>query len=408
MSVWLTSSRSAIRNGMFRVFIGGSTLYRTGDWMDFVAINWIALQAGGSGTFLGLVNLCRLLPIFLVSLPAGTLADRYDRRMLLIFAQAGSLVLTLGLSLWMAAEGPLWLFLALIAVRSVFAAMETPVTHALLPNLVQPEERGSAIAWNSAVLNLSRIIGPAIAGVMLLTTEPSVILWFNAASTLAMILIVAAVKPLSSAGKPGKADLPGSDRQGAREAWRYVRSEPAVQSLLLLAVAPMVFGFPYTSMLPLFTQELLGLGSDKLGQLLSISGAGSLLCSLWLSLGRETRWPGRWLIVSLLGFGVSLCGFMAAPTFGWAAAAMFAAGLFGQAYRTMSRIAMQHQVPDRLRGRIMSIALMDRGFIPLGALLIGLIADTAGVLTAGLLMGSGCIAVTAVVLAWRRELWWRN
>lgn len=406
MNVLLNPSRSAFRNGMFRVFIGGSTLYRTGDWMDFVAINWIALQAGGSGTFLGLVNLCRLLPIFLVSLPAGTLADRYDRRMLLIYAQAGSLVLTLGLSLWMAIDGPLWLFLALIAARSVFSAMETPVTHALLPNLVREQERGSAIAWNSAVLNLSRIIGPAVAGVMLTTMAPSIILWINAASTLAMILVVTAVKPLPSAEEPGRAAIvQDSGQHGTREAWRYIRSEPAVQSLLLLAVAPMVFGFPYTSMLPLFTQELLGFGTDKLGQLLSVSGAGSLLCSLWLSLGREARWPGRWLVLSLLGFGVSLCGFMAAPAFGWAAAAMFAAGLFGQAYRTMSRIAMQQQVPDRLRGRIMSIALMDRGFIPLGALLIGLVADMAGVLTAGLLMGTGCVAITVGVLAWRRELW---
>jgi MFS transporter, DHA1 family, staphyloferrin A biosynthesis exporter len=167
----------------------------------------------------------------------------------------------------------------------------------------------------------------------------------------------------------------------------------------------MVFAFPYTAMMPLFAEDLLQLGPEGLGILLSVAAAGALVGSAWLSLGSETEGAGKWLVCSTIGFGLFLLLFMTAETLVTAAVMMFLVGLASATYRTMSRVTLQTRVPDRLRGRILSIALMDRGLMPLGAILIGAVAEWAGALWAGVAMGGGCVAVTLAVLAARRQIW---
>jgi MFS family permease len=195
------------------------------------------------------------------------------------------------------------------------------------------------------------------------------------------------------------------EKTSFKEASDYVKSKPAVQSLLILAIVPMVFGFPYTTMMPLFARDLLNLGPQGFGLLLSISSIGALVGGTWLSLGKEIKGAGKWLICSIMGFGLSLLFFIAAQNFLQAGLAMFLVGLTSQTYRTMSRITLQMHVPDQLRGRVLSIALMDRGFIPLGAILLGAIATWAGTSWAGIVMGVGCIAITSIILTMRRQIW---
>ena len=190
-----------------------------------------------------------------------------------------------------------------------------------------------------------------------------------------------------------------------KEAAVYVKNSPAVQSLLILAVAPMVFGFPYTAMMPLFAEDLLQLGPQGLGILLSVAAAGALVGSAWLTLGSETEGAGKWLVGSILGFGLFLLLFVISESLFTAAIAIFMVGLASSIYRTMSRVTLQTRVPDQLRGRILSIALMDRGLMPLGAILVGAVAEWTGALWAGLVMGGGCIASTLAVLIARRQIW---
>jgi MFS family permease len=216
----------------------------------------------------------------------------------------------------------------------------------------------------------------------------------------AVLLSLLVVRPESNRDAVSsnmKADL--------QEAAVYVKNSPTVQSLLILAVVPMVFAFPYTAMMPLFAEDLLQLGPEGLGILLSVAAAGALVGSAWLSLGSGTQEAGKWLVCSTIGFGLFLLLFMFAQTLLTAAVMLFLVGLASSTYRTMSRVTLQTRVPDRLRGRIMSIALMDRGLMPLGAILIGAIAEWAGALWAGVVMGGGCIAVTLAVLAARRQIW---
>jgi MFS transporter, DHA1 family, staphyloferrin A biosynthesis exporter len=368
--------------------------------MTLVALNWAVLEFTDSALYLGLINACRMVPAFLLSVPAGVLADRSDRRKLLILLQAGIMLPTFCVGYLLAADSPFWLLAVVVTLRSVLMAVVTPVRNSLVPNLVPENQVASAVAVDSAVRNLSRILGPAIAGTLLAVMEVADVFWISACSIVAVLLSLFVVHPESNRDAVSnniKADI--------QEAAVYVKNSPSVQSLLILAVVPMVFAFPYTAMMPLFAEDLLQLGPEGLGILLSVAAAGALVGSAWLSLGSETEEAGKCLVCSIIGFGLFLLLFMIAETLITAAVTMFLVGLASAIYRTMSRVTLQTRVPDRLRGRILSIALMDRGLMPLGAILIGAVAEWAGALWAGVVMGGGCVAVTLAVLAARRQIW---
>lgn len=368
--------------------------------MDLVALNWAVLQLTNSPLHLGIINACRLVPAFLLSIPAGILADRYDRRKLLILLQIGMMLLTFCLGYLVEANPSFWLFAFIVTLRAMLAAMDPPIRNALIPNLVPQSSMASAIAINTMIINLSRIIGPAIAGALLAVIDIAQLFYINAWGTLGVLLSLLMIRTDSISLHEKK----GKEKSTLREAVHYIKGQPSVQSLLILAIVPMVFGFPYTTMLPLFSRDLLSLGPKGFGILLSVSSIGAIVGTTWLSLGKEIKGAGKWLIYSIIGFGISLLLFIGTKNLFVAGAAMFFVGLTSQTYRTLSRITLQMQVPDRLRGRVLSIALMDRGFIPLGAMLIGAIAAWTGIQWAGAVMGLGCLVITIFIVITRRQI----
>jgi MFS family permease len=368
--------------------------------MTLVALNWAVFEFTGSALYLGLINACRMVPALLLSVPAGVLADRSDRRKLLILLQAGIMPSTFCVGYLLTADSPFWLLAIVVTLRSALMAVVIPVRNSLIPNLVPESQVASAVAVDSGVRNISRIMGPALAGTLLAVMEVADVFWISGCSIVAVLISLFVVRPESN-----RDAVSNNIRADIQEAAVYVKNSPSVQSLLILAVVPMVFAFPYTAMMPLFAEDLLHLGPEGLGILLSVAAAGALVGSAWLSLGSETERAGKWLVCSTIGFGLFLLLFMFAETLVTAAIMMFLVGLASSTYRTMSRVTLQTRVPDRLRGRILSIALMDRGLMPLGAILIGAVAEWAGALWAGVVMGSGCVAVTLAVLAARRQIW---
>ena len=393
-------TRFALRSRSFGIFAAGYLISQAGEWMTLVALNWAVLEFTGSALYLGLINACRMVPAFLLSVPAGVLADRSDRRKLLILLQAGTMLSTFCVGYLLAADSPFWPLAVVVTLRSVLMAMIIPVRNALIPNLVPESQVASAVAVDSGVRNISRIVGPAIAGILLAVMEVADVFWISACSIVAVLLSLFVVHPESD-----RSATSNNMKADVQEAAVYVKNSPVVQSLLILAVVPMVFAFPYTAMMPLFAEDLLQLGPEGLGVLLSVAAAGALVGSAWLSLGSETQEAGKWLVCSIIGFGLFLILFMTAETLITAAVLMFLVGLASATYRTISRVTLQTRVPERLRGRILSIALMDRGLMPLGAILIGAVAEWAGALWAGMVMGGGCVAVTLAVLAARRQIW---
>ncbi|MNK82712.1 enterobactin exporter EntS [compost metagenome] len=376
--------------------MAGTLVSRTGEWMDLVTLNWVALQMTNSPLHLGLINACRLVPTFLMSLPAGILADRYDRGHLLLLTQALSAALTLLLAFAAAASTSFWLFAAVVTLRAMASAMDAPIRSALVPQLVGPDQVSRAVALQSTLLSMSRILGPALGGILMGVLGAPAVFAISAG-------LIALALPLT-AGLRSDAPRRPASRATLSEALDYLKGEPLLQALMLLAIVPMIFGFPYTAMMPLFVRDVIGLGPQGLGILLSVTAIGALLGSGRLSVMGEGPHVGRWLILSLLAFGGSLMLLMQTRSLPAAALVMGLVGLTGQTYRTLSRISLQTRVPDHLRGRVMSIALMDRGFIPLGALFIGLVAGWAGAWAAGMAMGVGCIGITVLVLMRSRSL----
>ena len=381
----------------FVTYMAGTLAARVGDWMDLVALNWAVLQLTQSPVHLAIINACRLVPAFALSVPAGLMADRLDRKALLAWLQAGTVVGSLALAAMFAAHAPFALVAAVVAARACAMAMEPVARGALLPQLVAPEALTRAVAVNSSAFTIARFAGPALAAMLMAAFSAPWVFVANAALAAAALVTLAWVKPRESAAPTST--KPRTVKGDLGEAWTFLKGSAPVRALMVLAIAPMVFGFPYTAMLPFFAQALHGFDAAGFALLLSVSAVGAFAATAALAARRAHGGEERLLVVALLGFGACLNAFMLAPA-AWAAyAALFGVGLFGQGYRTLSRATLQARVPDHLRGRILSVALMDRGFIPLGALGVGAAAALWGPLPAGLAMGTGCAAVTVLVVA---------
>ncbi len=391
----------ALHDRRFVLFLGGSLISWVGDWMDITLVSWAVLQWTNSPVDLALVNACRLIPVFAMSVPAGILADRYDRRRLLIVLQTGMVVLTFAMGALFAMRFPFWGFAAVLAIRSSLTSMVLPIRSAMIPNLVSRSVQGEAIAVYTAAMNLSRIIGPVLAGWLLTVMAAEQVFWINGLSFSVGVATLWAVRPSGQSLDRRTTTVTGD----MLEAAAYIRSNRSVQSLLILAVVPMVFGFPYIALMPLFARDLYDSGSEGFGSLLAISAFGSLTGAGWLSYVATDRRVGRRLLVSIVVFGGALLVCAATRDFWIAAAGMFVVGLASQSYRTLSRIKLQADVPDALRGRIVSIAMLDRGLIPLGAMLLGAIAASAGARMALIVMGVSCIGLTIAVVAADRRFW---
>ncbi|OQP05679.1 hypothetical protein B1690_12545 [Geobacillus sp. 46C-IIa] len=383
----------------FRIYWGGTLPARIGEWADFIVLNWAVLQLSRSPLDLGVLNVCRLLPIFLFSWLGGVLADRLPRRQVLAASLLGMAGFTLVIA-WLLCEPSLliWLFAA-VFVRSVFMAIETAVRNAYIADLVPGAALSSAISLHTAALHIGKMFGPAAAGWWLASMDGVPLLVVYSA----MLIIAALAVSSLEDGRPRRpAVRPAEGDKG--EAIRYIRDTPLIRALLALSVIPMTFGFAYSAITPLLVDALAKGDAEDFALLLSVSSAGALLGTTWLSF-RPVKAVGKWLIVSLLAFSLSLLLWIVSFEHQLLClAAMALAGLTGQLYRTLCRLAVQLTVPDQLRGRIMSIALMDRGFIPLGTLLLTAIAEYAGAKTAGYAMGWLCLL--CVLAFWRRkELW---
>jgi MFS transporter, DHA1 family, staphyloferrin A biosynthesis exporter len=200
VEVHYSPTRFALRSRSFGIFAAGNLVSQAGEWMTLVALNWAVLEFTGSALYLGLINACRLVPVFLLSVPAGVLADRSDRRKLLILLQAGTMLSTFCVGYLLAVDSPFWLLAVVVTLRSVLMAMVTPVRNSLIPNLVPESQVASAVAVDSGVRNLARILGPAIAGTLLAEMEVADVFWVSACSIVAVLLSLFVVHPEPNRG----------------------------------------------------------------------------------------------------------------------------------------------------------------------------------------------------------------
>jgi MFS family permease len=343
------------------------------------------LNMSGSPLDVGLLNFFRLLPLIGLSLVGGSLADKIDRRKMMVATQLAAMVVSfitaaLVFSPWLS----LWPLLVLSVVKGILLTFDRPARQALIPSVVPREHMMNAVALHAAVRNLTGIIGPSLGGISIVLIGPQWTILANAISFIAVVAALLVMRVPPQAERKRHNGLGG----GIGEGFAYVRQEPSVRAILLLTLVPMVFGVPYSSLVPVFAKDVLDVGAQGYGFLMGASGVGALLGAVGLAW--RSRVSGKWMIGGALIFGLGLAGFALSPWFGLSVVVLVLVGLSNEVYFTTANSLLQMLVPDALRGRVMSVYLMDRGLVPLGSLIAGGLATLIGAPITLAVMGGAC------------------
>ncbi|MEO6068754.1 MAG: MFS transporter [Gemmatimonadota bacterium] len=390
----------ALRHRNFRLFVGGQFVSLIGTWMQTVALGWVVLELTDSPFQVGLVSTLGALPVLLFTLYGGVVADRANKHRMVLLLQTGMLIEALALAI-LAHTGHLtihWIQgLALLA--GLFSAFEIPARQAFVGELVGKDDLFTAVAINSTVFNGTRVIGPALAGILLAAAGAAVCFYVNAASYLAVLAGLILMR------LPGGQAVRRSGGQGDLGAlWegvRFVFSRPMQRTLVLVTTSFSIFGFAFITMLPVFARDVLGTGSAGYGAMMSAVGigaaSGAIGAAIWgRSLDRE-----RWVLPSALGFALTLVAAGFAPNL---PVALVLFGLVGFAWVLMAvftNTILQTTSPDALRGRVMGFySFMVVGLAPIGSFQMGWVAEHYGARVAYMLGGLLCILVA--VTAWSR------
>jgi MFS family permease len=396
---------AALRRPLFRRFTVGVLLSLVGNWVEAAAFGYVVLLLGGSAATLGLIGFLNTIPNLVLGLPAGVLADRYDRRKLLLLFQSLNMVVAALLAvLWATDELTVGILGAIAVVGGSLGTLSFPAFQGMLAATVPKADLESAVAINSLSLQVARFVGPALAGVLLAQGGPTWVFGFNAAS-FTFVLVAVALLPASRASiAHAAAGLGGSLKEGLR----YVFGQRSIASLLgLLLIAGLFATPPVSFMIPGIVDERLGGGAGTLGAILAAIGLGSLLGSV--ALLRLSRRPNKGE-PALLGFllaGAAIAGVGASTSIPLSFALGIIGGFGGVLFVGLSTVVVQAASSDEMRARAMAIwAAAFVGVLPLGALITSGLAAWLGAGGAVLVDGLLVIAGGAAILLARPEVLW--
>jgi MFS family permease len=386
----LPATFSSLRHRNFRLLWVGTLISSSGDWMDQIALNWLVYQLTGSAVYLGILNLCRLTPILVFTLIGGVVADRVERRRLMFSTQTVAMLLALVLATLVATGVvQIWMVLLVAVGRGVMMSFNQPARQSLISELVPHEDLMNAIALNSATLNLTRVIGPAIGGGLIATVGVAGAFSLNAASFLAVLYGLAKMR---FGERPARRR--GSMAADLMAGVRYLRGQPALRTLVLLALLPMVFGMPYMTMLTVFARDVLDTGGLGFGLLTACSGVGAVVGALGIASVRAHTRRGRLMLAGLVAFGAALLVFALSHWLLLSLLALVAVGAGQQAYMATNNTLIQVYVAEEYRGRILSTLFLNRGMVPLGTMLAGF-----GTALVGVQAAVGTMAAVLVLMA---------
>jgi MFS family permease len=363
---------TALRHRNFRLFFIGQLISLTGTWMQQVAQGWLVLRLTDSPALLGLVAAAASLPVLLLSLPAGTLVDRFPKHRILVITQIVAMLLAGTLAvLTLTGLIQVWHVVVLAALLGTVNAFDAPARQSFTVEMVGREDLLNAIALNASVFNAARTVGPAVAGIVvaLIGEGPAFLInTFTFIPVLAGLLLMR-MPPFE---RPA-----GSGRGNAlREGLSYIRQERRVLALLLQVAALSFFGFVHIPLMPVFARDILNSGASGLGWLSAASGFGALIAALILAQLPKEAPRGRILTTALLLHMPLMVAFTLSRSLPLAMIFMFGMGLAGVASMALSNTLIQTLVPDTLRGRVMSVfTLLLLGLSPLGGMLAGIIAE---------------------------------
>jgi predicted MFS family arabinose efflux permease len=274
-----------------------------------------------------------------------------------------------------------------------------PTRQALVPNTVERADLPNAIAVNSAMMNGSRVIGPSLAGLIMGSVGAAACFFLQAGGFLWALIMSSQIALPAPVAEPQR----GSPLQSLLAGFAYIRSSGEVLALLGLAAIPTICGMPYIQMLPVMARDVLGTGPEGFGLLLGSSGVGALAGSLLIAALGPLRRKGAWLLVAATAFGLLLCLFATARSLPMAMLLVGFAGVAQAIYMALNNTLLQTLVPDRFRGRVMSVYMLTWGLMPLGTLPVGLVAEHYGAPLA-ITLGGGVCALFSLLTALGRPL----
>jgi MFS family permease len=387
----------ALGHRNFRLFFAGAFLSNAGTWMQTVAQSWLVLQLTDSGTWLGIDTFVATAPGLVLTLVGGVIADKVDRKRLLIYTQAGAglSALMLATLIWAGAihwegaarrPGDVWMVLLLSFVTGCCWAISGPAYQAITVDLVEREDVANAIALNSSQFQLARVAGPTLAALTMKVLGMAGCFLANGLSYVAIVAALARVRFEKRSAAPS-APVEGEKVAVARrsmwsdlaEGFRYVQGRPRVGAVLLCSGVVCLFGAPYMVLLPLFARNVYGWGEAGLSLLMGTAGAGALVGALGLAYLGDVRRKGLFLLASMLSAGTCITGLASVSSPRLALPLLFATGVSMVTFFALGNTLVQQLVTDEMRGRVMSMWILTFiGTLPFGSFLSGAAADRFG------------------------------
>jgi MFS family permease len=365
---------SSLQYPNYRKWFAGQSLSLMGSWMQSVAQGWVVYELTGSKLALGTITFVGSIPSLFLLLPAGALADRMSKRQLLLIAQTAMMLLAFALALLTATKSlQVWQVAVVAVMLGIANSFDAPARQALVVDLVEDRrDLQNAIALNSTMFNLARVVGPAVGGLILAALGAAWCFGLNGLSFLAVIIALASLRLPQAVKQTHAVRMLPQIVDGLR----YVWSNKPVRAIVALLGVSTLFSFSYSVLMPAFAVDVLHVGEAGLGLLNAAIGVGALIAALTVDSLSHSRYKVWQLVAGCLLFPIALIGFALSRSFPLALAFLVLVGFAFISQNATSNTLVQAIVPDELRGRVMSVySLLFFGTIPFGSLLAGGVAQ---------------------------------
>ena len=396
-NVGLRRTFAAFRHHNYRLFFLGQLVSVIGTWMQTVAIGWLVYDLSNSALVLGLILFLGGVPVTLFTLWGGALADRIDKRRVVITTELAAMFLALVLAALVYFDLiQIWHVALIVFLDGITNAFDIPTRQSFVVEMVGKEDLTNAIALNSSLFNGARVFGPALAGMLIGVIGIAGCFFLNSLSYLAVVSAYLAMRmPRAPEPRPLKPMW-----HETVEALQYVWSHRILRAVMILVAIVSLFGWPYSVLLPVFARDILHANVGQYGFLVAANGVGALLGALALASLGDSPHKRRLVYWSLVGFCVMLGLFALSKVYWISAAVLGGAGFFMILFFATANSVVQMRVPDELRGRVMGIySLAFLGLTPFGSLLAGALArSTSAAFT--VLLGSGICVAAGLAAMW--------
>lgn len=385
------STFKAFAHRNYRLYWAGMLVSQTGSWMQTLGQQWLVLQLTDSALWLGIIGFCTSIPVLVFSLFAGALADRINKRHLIMITQTAAMLQALVLAI-LTSTGLVQTWHVVLSALALGAinAFDRPARQSFVVELVGREDLPNAIALNSMIFNGARIFGPSLAGILIAIPHigPAGAFWINAISFLAVLASLAIMDH-----KPGPAtELGRSMRANIVEGLQYARTSSIISTLMFMATITSIFGMSYNTMMPLMARDVLRVGAAGQGVMMTFVGVGAVIGLLVMASISSTVATGSIFIASNLLWPPMLLLFALSRSFPITLAALLVLGGALMVQNAATNTLLQTAVADKLRGRVMGLYNVTfNGMMPFGSLQTGIVADWFGAPVALAVGGAICL-----------------